>query len=98
MGLNPDFDDELERLNAHLPDWAASVVHRAMEPSARWLRVPAAIALMTGGALGFLPILGFWMVPLGLALVARDVPFMRPPLARGLALINRKLYSRHDRR
>jgi hypothetical protein len=97
MDQNPDFDDELERLNGHLPGWAASIMRKAMEPSARWVRVPVGIALMTGGTLGFLPILGFWMAPLGLALVARDVPFMRPPLARGLALINRKLESSRNR-
>jgi hypothetical protein len=97
MDQNPDFDDELERLNGHLPDWAARVMRRTMEPSARWFRVPVGIAFMAGGALGFLPILGFWMAPLGLALVARDVRFMRPPLARGLALMNRKLESSRNR-
>ena len=30
------------------------------------------------GVLGFLPVLGFWMIPLGLALLATDLP----PLAR----------------
>jgi len=40
-----------------------------------------------------LPVLGFWMVPLGLALLAVDVPFLRGPLGRLLACINRKLAS-----
>lgn len=96
MNQNPDFDDELERLEGHLPDWAAIVMRKTLAPSAKWIRVPVGIALMTGGALGFLPIVGFWMAPLGLTLVARDVPFMRPPLARGLALINRKLEPSHN--
>jgi hypothetical protein len=39
---------------------------------------------------GFLPILGFWMIPLGLAVLAQDVPVIRPPLARVVAWINRK--------
>lgn len=30
--------------------------------------------LVAGGIVGFLPILGFWMVPLGLALIATDIP------------------------
>ena len=33
--------------------------------------------LMLLGALGFLPILGFWMIPLGLALLATDIPPFR---------------------
>jgi hypothetical protein len=30
------------------------------------------------------------MVPLGLAILAQDVPFLRPPLARAFAWINRR--------
>ena len=30
--------------------------------------------LMIGGVLGFLPILGFWMFPLGMAFIALDLP------------------------
>ena len=41
------------------------------------LRSVAGLALMAGGVLGFLPILGFWMLPLGLAFVALDVPPLR---------------------
>ena len=29
---------------------------------------------MIGGVLGFLPVLGFWMLPLGLALIGLDIP------------------------
>ena len=47
--------------------------------------------LSAGGFLGFLPILGFWMLPLGLALLALDLPFLRGPMARCLAYINGKL-------
>jgi hypothetical protein len=35
------------------------------------------IVLMIGGVFGFLPILGFWMVPLGAALIALDIPPLR---------------------
>ena len=44
-----------------------------------------------GGMLGFLPVLGFWMLPIGLALLAYDVPPMRPPLARVLRFTNSKI-------
>jgi hypothetical protein len=54
------------------------------QPRSKWLRLPAGVALVAGGTLGFLPILGFWMVPLGLVVVAQDVKPLRPPLARGL--------------
>ena len=33
------------------------------------------VLFMIGGVFGFLPILGFWMLPLGIAFVALDFPF-----------------------
>jgi hypothetical protein len=33
--------------------------------------------LVVGGALGFLPVVGFWMLPLGLLVLAQDVPRVR---------------------
>ena len=35
------------------------------------------VLLMAAGVLGFLPVLGFWMFPLGVAFVALDVPVTR---------------------
>ena len=35
------------------------------------------LLFMVGGVFGFLPILGFWMLPLGVALIALDLPFTR---------------------
>ena len=43
------------------------------------LRLPLGVLLIVGGVLGFLPILGFWMIPLGFAVAALDV---RPLRAR----------------
>ena len=37
------------------------------------LRLVLGVLLICGGLLGFLPILGFWMLPLGVALAALDV-------------------------
>jgi hypothetical protein len=92
MSGKPDLDRELERLGRHLPGWARRGLDRVRRPSAFWLRVPVGLALIPAGIVGiFLPVLGFWMVPLGLALLALDVPFMRGPLARLIGLINRKL-------
>ena len=86
----PDLNEELDRLQQRLPDGIARVVGKVRSPAAAPYRIPMGIALMAGGVIGFLPILGFWMVPLGLAVLAQDVPVMRPPLARLLAKINGK--------
>ncbi|HET9714874.1 MAG TPA: hypothetical protein VFP60_01700 [Pseudolabrys sp.] len=87
---------ELDRLHDRLPPWARGSLQRARRPSAVWFRGSAAFLLIVGGILGFLPILGFWMVPLGVALAAIDIPFLRPPLARALAFINAKMKTRAD--
>ena len=42
--------------------------------SMRWV---IGIGLMVGGVLGFLPILGFWMIPLGLLVLAPDFRWAR---------------------
>jgi purine-cytosine permease-like protein len=41
------------------------------------LRVLLGIAFLIGGFLGFLPVLGFWMVPLGLLILSIDFPPVR---------------------
>ena len=86
----PDLNEELDRLQEWVPDRMARVVRKVRSPEAAPYRIPVGIALTAGGVVGFLPILGFWMVPLGLAVLAHDVPVMRPPMARLLAKINGK--------
>jgi len=39
---------------------------------------------MLGGFLAVLPVFGLWMLPLGLTLIAEDVPVVRRGLARVL--------------
>ena len=63
---------------------------KGAQSGGRAVCIPAGIALTAGGLVGFLPIVGFWMVPLGLAALAQDVPVMRPPLARLLRKVNGK--------
>jgi hypothetical protein len=46
-------------------------------PQSRGLRIGLGIALVLGGIVGFLPILGFWMVPLGLLVLSVDLPPVR---------------------
>ena len=50
---------------------------RLQLPADRRLRIGLGIALVAGGVLGFLPILGFWMIPLGLLVLSVDLPAVR---------------------
>jgi hypothetical protein len=96
MNRKPDLERELDRLQQQLRGWAQWTVDIPRGPN-RWVRVPAGVALTVGGCLSFLPGLGIWMVPVGLATLAVDVPPMRPPMIRMLGFINRKLETRRDK-
>jgi hypothetical protein len=46
-------------------------------PASRLARIAIGSTLVIAGILGFLPILGFWMVPLGLLVLSVDLPVVR---------------------
>ncbi|MBX4953975.1 PGPGW domain-containing protein [Rhizobium lentis] len=54
-------------------------------PRSRIARMAIGMALIVCGVLGFLPILGFWMLPLGLLVLSHDLSIARR-LRRRLAV------------
>lgn len=76
-GPSRRFARQLDHLERRSPRFgrALSVL---TAPRRAWLRLPAALGLIVGGVAGFLPVLGFWMLPLGLILLAIDIPPLRP--------------------
>jgi hypothetical protein len=46
-------------------------------PAGAPARIAIGLALIVLGFLGFLPILGFWMIPLGIAVLSYDIPRVR---------------------
>ena len=58
-------------------------------PRSRLLRIIIGLGLILGGFLGFLPILGFWMLPLGLMVLSYDLPVTRRWRRRGEVALNR---------
>ena len=60
-------------------------------PRSRLVRVPVGAGLIALGTLGFLPVLGFWMVPLGLFVLAYDFPRVRRFNRRAGIWISRKV-------
>ena len=48
----------------------------------RGLRLLLGILLIVGGMFGFLPVLGFWMIPLGVLVAAIDIKLIRRWLRR----------------
>jgi hypothetical protein len=80
--LSDDFDRACERLESHLPRLICRALRWVRGPSAKWFRIPIAILCLIGSFFWFLPILGIWMLPVALLLLADDVPFLRRPVGR----------------
>ena len=51
------------------------------------------VLFMVGGVFGFFPLLGFWMFPLGVALVALDIPWTRHKIHDWMAALKAKSES-----
>jgi hypothetical protein len=71
------FDRLLARLQARLPGRAGSAMAWLISPAASLLRLPLAVLFIIGGIFSFLPVLGVWMLPLGILLIAVDVALVR---------------------
>jgi hypothetical protein len=86
-----DYQHLIERLISRLPARPQAITRWLLRPSSRWIRIPAGVLLVCGGVLSILPLLGLWMLPLGLLLLAEDLPALR-------RVRNRLLDIAHQRR
>jgi 4-alpha-glucanotransferase len=84
-------DRIVERYQAKMPGWMGRFVGWIRKPELRLLRLVSGVLLVLFGCVGFLPILGFWMVPLGLLLLAQDVTFLRRPTVNAIYWVERKV-------
>jgi hypothetical protein len=57
----------------------------------RKVRLPIACALIIGSFLSILPVFGLWMLPLGLMLLALDVPRLEPIVSSALIRTRRRI-------
>src|ERR1700730_9070680 len=89
-----ELDRHFAWFEERLPPRPARFVGWLRKPSSRLARIPLAILLIAGGIFSFLPVLGLWMLPLGLLLFAQDVPILQKPMARTLGWVERKWIER----
>lgn len=47
--------------------------HKIKLPKSRSFRILLGITLIIGGVVGFLPVVGFWMLPLGILVLSIDL-------------------------
>jgi hypothetical protein len=80
---------QFEALSRAVPA-SRPVTERLLKDGMRIVRLPTAIVLVLGGFFSFLPVLGVWMLPLGLMLLAVDVPLIRPTVSAGFIRVRRR--------
>lgn len=101
---NELLDEALDRLEAETPNRVTRIIRRLRSPEYRWVRLPLGIMCIVASFFWFLPVVGIEFLPIGLLLIAQDVPSLRGPAAR-LTLwledrwitLRRRLRSRYAR-
>ena len=104
LARDPEGRREVRRLDRQF-SWirrryprAGGMVQRITRPGWALLRVPVAVLFMLGGVLAILPVFGLWMIPVGLALLAVDVPLLRRPVAASVIRLRRRIELRRARK
>lgn len=69
-----------DQLEAALPARAARVLRWLRRPEARWVRIPAGLLCIAAAFFWFMPVIGLEWAPVGLLLLAQDIPFLRKPV------------------
>lgn len=88
--------DELQEL---APDSVARAIRWLRDPKARPVRVVLGLVLIVLSFLGpVLPVVGIEMLPLGLLLLAQDIPPLRGPVASMTLWLERKWVQLRRRR
>jgi hypothetical protein len=84
-------DQAFEVLERETPDRVSRAIHWLRSPESRWVRIPLAIVFIAAAFLGpVLPVVGLELLPIGLLLIAQDVPFLKKPVGRAMLWLERK--------
>lgn len=70
-------DAYIEQKIDQLPRWLGSPIRKLHRDNRAWLRMILGVLLILGGLLWFLPVLGIWMLPLGLLLLTSEFPLLK---------------------
>jgi hypothetical protein len=79
---NDKLEEAFDAIERAAPHSLARTLRWMRRPQARVVRLPLGLLCIVGSFFWFLPVLGLWFLPLGLLLIAQDVPFLRRPVGR----------------
>lgn len=74
-------DEAFDELERETPDRVTRMIRWLRTPEARRVRLPLGILCILASFFWFLPVIGIEYLPIGLLLIAVDVPFLRRPVA-----------------
>ena len=72
-------DEAFERLRQRLPAGVRPVLAWLHSPRSQLVRIPLGALFILASFIWFLPVVGLEFFPIGLLLIAQDVPFLRRP-------------------
>ncbi len=75
-------EQAFDGLEQQTPDRLTRIIRWLRDPQSRKIRIPLGIVFILASFLWFLPVLGIEFLPIGLLLIAQDVPFLRRPIAK----------------
>lgn len=91
---DPRGDELLEQafdgLEQETPDRVARAIRWLREPKSKKIRIPLGILFILASFLWFLPVLGLEFLPVGLLLIAQDVPFLKRPVGKAVLWLEHK--------
>jgi hypothetical protein len=80
-----ELDKAFDNLEEEVPDRVARAIRWLRSPKSRWVRLPLAVLILAAALLGpILPVVGIELLPIGLLLIAQDVPFLKKPVGRAM--------------
>lgn len=91
-------DRAFDELEEEVPDRVTRAIRWLRSPASRKVRIPLGLLFIAGGLLWFLPVVGIEMLPIGLLLIAQDVPFLKKPVGRAMLWLEHRWQSWRARR
>jgi hypothetical protein len=89
-GGKAELNEAYDLLEHEVPDRVARLLRWLRQPKVRAVRWTVGVLLIVLSFFSFLPIIGIEFLPIGLMLIAQDVPFLRKPVARVMIWLERK--------
>jgi hypothetical protein len=89
--LNKEQNGDGETIRPVARRHSISIGSRSFDlPESRFIRMGAGVALIVGGMFGFVPVLGFWMIPLGVFVLSLDLHWARRIRRRFMVWLTRR--------